>query len=78
MKKTTNWDEILEFWNKTFNTKFVSHKQMLKAAYKEFSSMEELSDKLGTNPESLRLKMKREKIKLTGRGKASKTKKENM
>jgi len=72
--KATDWNEILEFWNNTLETDYTTHKQMLKAAYKEFSSLADLSDKLGTNPETLRLKLIKEGLKMTGRGKGRKEK----
>jgi len=70
--KAINWDEIMSFWNRVFNTKYTTHKQMLRAAYKEFSSLSELSLKLNVNPETIRLKMKKEGLKMTGRSQGKK------
>jgi len=70
--KPTNWIEILDFWNETFGTNYTLHRVWLKAAYREFPSLAELSEKLGTNPETLRLKLIKENVKMTGRGKGRK------
>jgi len=74
--KAINWDEIMLFWNRVFNTEYKTHKQMLKAAYKEFPSLGELSLKLDINPETIRLKMKKEGVKIRASGDCSIKKKE--
>ena len=70
--KAINWDEIMSFWNSVFNTEYKTHKQMLRTAYKEFPSLSELSLKLDVNPETIRLKMKKEGLKMTGRSQGKK------
>lgn len=70
--KITDWDEILDFWNTTFGTKYTLHKKMLKAAYKKFPSLSILSLKLGTNPETLRLKLRAEGVKIRKQGECNK------
>ena len=59
-----DWDEILAFWNNTFGTDFFYHGEMLEMAYQEFPSLHELSSKLGVAPETLRQKMRKEKVRL--------------
>ena len=66
--RATDWDEILDFWNTTFGTKYTLHKKMLKAAYKKVPSLSILSSKLGTNPETLRLKLRVEGVKIRKQG----------
>ena len=69
--RAINWDEIMSFWNSVFNTEYTTHKQILKAAYKEFPSLNELSLKLDVNPETIRLKMKKEGVKIKAKGDCS-------
>lgn len=60
--KKTNWPEILMTYNLIFNTNYISTKIMLKNGYKRFGSLKQFSCKLGISRETLRLKLKKEKI----------------
>lgn len=67
-----DWDEIMVFWNKTFSVEYTMHKKMLRAAYKKFSSIKELSLKLGVSTEALRIKLRQEGIKIKKPGAGNK------
>lgn len=58
---STDWDEILNFYNEVFNLHFKTHQAMINNGRKSFGSYEELALKLGVSCETLRKKMKGDK-----------------
>lgn len=59
-----DWPEQLSFYNRIFNTNYISVKIMLKNGYKRFGSLKEFSYKLGISSETLRQKLIKENIKI--------------
>jgi RimJ/RimL family protein N-acetyltransferase len=59
-----DWPEKLTFYNRIFNTNYVSVKVMLKNGYKRFGSLKEFAYKLGISDETLRQKLIKENIRI--------------
>jgi predicted enzyme related to lactoylglutathione lyase len=57
----TDWQEILEFYNEVFGTKFKTCAAMRQAAKEQFGSLKECALKLGVSVETLRLQMIKDK-----------------
>lgn len=56
--RKTDWNELLEFYNKVHNLHFKTLQAMIRNGRKRFGSLEELALKLGVSYETLRKKMK--------------------
>lgn len=59
-----NWPEKLNFYNRIFNTNYISVKIMLKNGYKRFNSLKKFAYKLEISDETLRQKLIKEDIKI--------------
>lgn len=59
--KSTDWNEILEFYNGVHNLYFKTLQAMIRNGRKRYGSYEELALKLGISRETLRKKMKGDK-----------------
>lgn len=62
--KTISWPELLNLYNCTFNTNYISVKIMLKNSYKRFGSLKKFAGKLEISDETLRQKLIKENIKI--------------